>query len=116
MLAVSLLNMDMKDNYIDAELTAALHAFLQKRGYTHIIALGIEPKEMNDAAEPETPKENYWLEPLKAQDQRLNQQEPDHRLMAITAPDMIEMLNGADDIQYMIRVPLVDYNDYLAKR
>lgn len=106
----------MKDDTIAAELTADLRAFLEKRGYSHILSLGIEPKEINDANEPETTKENYWLEPLKADDERLNAAEPVNTIHTISDAAVAEMVNGADETQYMIRVPLVDYNDYLAKR
>ena len=30
--------------------------------------------------------------------------------------EVAEMVAGEDDINYMVKVPLVDYNDYLAKR
>ena len=106
----------MKDDTIEAELTADLRDFLERRGYSHIISLGIEPKEMNDANQPETEGKNYWLEPIKPEDERLKGGELDNTILKITDSDIVEMVNGADDIQYMIRVPLVDYNDYLAKR
>lgn len=106
----------MKDDTLEAELTADLRTFLEKRGYTHIISLGIEPKEINDANEPETEKENYWLEPIKPEDERLKGGELDKVIQEINDATVLEMVSGATDIQYLIRVPLVDYNDYLAKR
>lgn len=106
----------MKDDTIAAELTADLKKFLERRGYSHIISLGIEPKEINDANEPETAKENFWLEPIKPGDERLKGGELDTVIQEISDPTVVEMVSGASNIQYMIRVPLVDYNDYLAKR
>lgn len=105
----------MKDDTIAAELTADLRDFLEKRGYSHIIALGIEPKEVNDASEPETEKENYWLEPIKADDERLKTRGTGV-IQMINDDAIEEMVNGVNNIQYMIKVPLIDYNDYLAKR
>lgn len=106
----------MKDDTIEAELTADLKSFLERRGYSHIVSLGIEPKELNDANEPETAKENYWLEPIKKDDERLKGGELDNIIQEITDDNITEMVAGAEDIQYMIKVPLVDYNDYLARR
>jgi hypothetical protein len=116
-LGISCINiLNMKDDTIEAELTADLRDFLERRGYSHINSLGIEPKEMNDANEPETERENYWLEPVKPGDERMKAGNLDNTIMEIAGSDVVEMVNGADDIQYMIRVPLIDYNDYLAKR
>jgi hypothetical protein len=108
--------LNMKDDTIKAELTADLRDFLERRGYSHIISLGIEPKEINDANEPETGKENYWLQPLKAGDEGLKAGEPGNNIHQINDAAVSEMVSGTDDVQYMIKVPLVDYNDYLAKR
>lgn len=105
----------MKDDTIEAEFTADLREFLDRRGYSHIISLGIEPKEINDANEPETGKENYWLEPIKKDDERLTSG-PDHIIQEINDAEIVEMVSGPSEIQFMIKVPLVDYNDYLAKR
>lgn len=106
----------MKDDTIEAEFTADLRDFLERRGYSHIIFLGIEPKERNDADEPETGRENYWLEPVKEDDERLKTEKPGRKVQVIHDAEIIEMVNGADEIQFMIKVPLIDYNDYLAKR
>ena len=106
----------MKDDTIEAELTADLRNFLERRGYSHIISLGIEPKEINDANEPETERENYWLEPIKVDDERLKSDKLNIPIQKISDAMVVGMVNGSDDIQYMIKVPLVDYNDYLAKR
>lgn len=106
----------MKDETIAAEFTADLRDFLERRGYTQIVSLGIEPKEVNDASEPETGKENYWLEPVKPDDERVSGQEDNTVLHSIGAAEVMSMVDGEDDIQYMVKVPLVDYNDYLAKR
>ena len=37
-------------------------------------------------------------------------------IQEITDTEILEMVAGVDDIQFMVKVPLVDYNDYLAKR
>ena len=105
----------MKDVTIDTEFTSALRDFLQRRGFSHIFLLGIDPKEINDASEPETPGENYWLEPVKAGDERL-QAVNEHNMLEITDGEIAAIVAGRDDIQYMIKVPLTDYNDYLSKR
>lgn len=106
----------MKDETIAAEFTADLRDFLEKRGYTQIVSLGIEPKEVNDASEPETGKENYWLEPVKPDHPAPGEQENKPMLHAINDAVIINMVHGEHDVQYMVKVPLVDYNDYLAKR
>ena len=106
----------MKDDMIDTEFTLPVKEFLNESGYSHIIALGIEPREMNDAQEPETDKENYWLEPIKPDDPRLGYKEADHIVYEIDDPEVAEMSAGKDEIQYMIKVPAEDYNDYLKKR
>jgi len=54
---------------------------LEKPGYTQIISLGIKPKEMNDANEPETGKENYWPEPIKPGDERMKGGELDNIIL-----------------------------------
>jgi hypothetical protein len=105
----------MKDDTIDAELTSDLRDFLQRRGFSHIVSLGIDPKEINDASEPETTGENYWLEPIKSGDERL-QHINEHSILEITDTEIEDMVAGRDDIQYMMKVPMVDYNDYLSKR
>jgi hypothetical protein len=105
----------MKDVTIDAEFTTALRDFLERRGYTHIMSLGIDPKEINDASEPETPGENYWLEPIKSGDVSSGSMNDD-KLLSINDTEIFRMVAGQDGIQYMMKVPLVDYNDYLAKR
>ncbi|MDN3656156.1 hypothetical protein QWZ08_10995 [Ferruginibacter paludis] len=105
----------MRDVTIDAELTSDLRDFLQRRGFSHIITLGIDPKEINDASEPETAGENYWLEPIKKGDERL-QHMNEHNILEITDTEIEGMVAGRDDIQYMMKVPMVDYNDYLSKR
>lgn len=105
----------MKDATIDAELTSDLRDFLQRRGYSHIILLGIDPNEINDASEPETGGENYWLELIKPDDERLKG-DNDHIIQGINDGEILKMVAGVDEIQFMIKVPLVDYNDYLAKR
>lgn len=106
----------MKDETIAAELTADLRDFLEKRGYSHIRSLGIEPKEVNDASEPETGKENYWLSPLKPGDEQVTVTGEDAIVHAINDAVIMAMVAGKDEIEYMVKVPLVDYNDYLAKR
>lgn len=106
----------MKDETIAAEFTADLRDFLERRGYTEIVSLGIEPKEVNDASEPETGKENYWLEPVKPDDPRVSRQEDNTVVHAISAAEIMNMVGGEYDVQYMVKVPLIDYNDYLAKR
>lgn len=105
----------MKDATIDAEFTSDLRDFLQRRGYSHIILLGINPQEVNDASEPETGGENYWLEPIKLDDVRY-QHGNDHIIQDMNNTEISEMVAGEDDINFMVKVPLVDYNDYLAKR
>lgn len=105
----------MRDETITAEFTADLRDFLQRRGYTYILSLGIDPKEVNDASEPETEKENYWLAPVKNDDKRL-EAHPGKSTLQIDDPQIITMAAGEENIQYMVKVPLVDYNDYLAKR
>lgn len=106
----------MKDETIESEFTSDLRDFLERRGYSHIVSLGIEPKEQNDANEPETGRENYWLLPIKPDDEILKTEKPKHIVQEINDSEILEMVRGADEIQFMIRVPLVDYNDYLAKR
>jgi len=106
----------MKDEIVDAELTPDLQAFLERRGYTHIFSLGIEPREINDAHEPETGKANFWLCPVKADDERFEAENPEHLVQGIDDPEIVKMAAGKEDIQFMVKVPLVDYNDYLAKR
>ena len=66
--------------------------------YSHIISLGIEPKEINDANELETARENYWLEPVKQGDERLKAGELDTVIPEINDAAVVEMVNGADDI------------------
>ena len=105
----------MKDATIDAEFTSDLKDFLQRRGYSHIISLDIDPQEVNDASEPETGGENYWLELIKPDDERL-QHNNDHIIQDMNDTEISEMVAGEDDINFMVKVPLVDYNDYLAKR
>ena len=105
----------MKDATIDAEFTSDLRDFLQRRGYSHIISLGIDPQEVNDASEPETGCENYWVEPIKLDDVRY-QDDNDYIIQEINDTEISKMIAGEDDINYMVKVPLVDYNDYLAKR
>jgi hypothetical protein len=105
----------MKDLTIDAEFTADLRDFLQKRGFSHIFLSGIDPKEINDASEPETAGENYWLLPVKPGDERLVKVN-ELNMPAITDGKIAAMVAGRDNVQYMIKVPLADYNDYLAKR
>lgn len=106
----------MKDDMIEAELTADLRNFLERRGYSHIISLGIKPTEINDASEPETEKENYWLEPIKPGDERTQGEPMDDLIQEINDEAVEGMVSGTNNIQYMIKVPLVDYNDYLARR
>jgi len=105
----------MKDETIATEFTADLSVFLERRGYTHVLTLGIDPREVNDATEPETEKENYWLEPVKSDDKRLEELTEKGSLQ-IGDPEVTAMVAGEENIQYMVKVPLVDYNDYLAKR
>ncbi len=105
----------MKDATIDAELTSDLRDFLQRRCYSHVILLGIDPNEINDASEPETGGENYWLELIKPDDERLKG-DNDNIIQKINNSEISEMVAGVDEIQFMVKVPLVDYNDYLAKR
>lgn len=105
----------MKDETIAVEFTADVRDFLEKRGYTYIHSLGIQPEEVNDAEEPETEKENYWLEPLKPGDERLKG-EPEPAIDKINSSSVLDMAAGQDMIQFMIKVPLIDHNDYLAKR
>jgi hypothetical protein len=109
-------NTNMKDGTVDAELTADLRNFLERRGYSHIVSLGIEPKEQNDANEPETGKENYWLLPIKEGDERMKAENPRNLITAINDTEISEMAGNKNEIQFMIKVPIVDYNDYLAKR
>ncbi len=106
----------MQDETVGVEFTTPLREFLQRRGYSHIISLGIEPVEINDASEPETGKENYWLEPVKPEDDRLQHDTFEYKIEGINEAAIVTMTEGKDDIQYMIKVPLIDYNDYLAKR
>lgn len=106
----------MKDETIDAEFTIALRDFLQRRGYIFIHSLGLKPNEVNDAAEPETGKENYWLQPLKSGNELLNNDTPEDTVHPIAGQKVSDMANATGEIQFMIRVPLIDYNDYLAKR
>ena len=106
----------MKDNIIDAEFTAPVKAFLTGKGYSHIIALGIEPREMNDAQEPETTKENYWLEAIKPDDPRLGYQDAEQVMYEINDQEIEEMATGKDEIQYIIKVQADEYNDYLKNR
>ncbi len=109
-------NNAMKDDTIEVELTADLRNFLERRGYSHLISLGIEPKEQNDANEPETGKENYWLLPIKKDDERLKEAAPNTIIQEINDSKILEIVSSEKEIQYMVKVPLVDYNDYLAKR
>jgi hypothetical protein len=105
----------MRDETITTEFTADLRDFLQRRGYTHILSLGIDPKEVDDASEPETEKENYWLKPVKNDDTRL-ENPPGKSRLQINDPEVKAMVAGEENVQFMVKVPLVDYNDYLAKR
>lgn len=106
----------MKDNIIDTEFTLPVKEFLIGKGYSHIIALGIEPREMNDAQEPETNMENYWLEPIQPEDPRIGYQDAEQRMYEINDPEIDEMAAGKDEIQYMIKVVADEYNDYLKNR
>ena len=106
----------MKDQEIEVEFTSDLRDFLERRGYSHIISIGIEPKELNDANEPETGRENYWLEPVKSDDERLKGETPNHITQAITDAEILDMVISDAEIQFMVKIPVVDYNDYLRKR
>jgi hypothetical protein len=106
----------MKDNIIDTEFTLPVKDFLTGKGYSHIIALGIEPGELNDAQEPETTKENYWLEAIQPDDARLGYQEAEHIMYEMNDAEVGAMAAGKDEIQYMIKVPADEYNDYLKYR
>ncbi len=106
----------MKDNAIDVEFRPSVRDFLEKQGYTHILSLGIQPNEMNDAAEPETGKENYWLEPIKEDDPRLKYEEVEQTIQAINDTEVFDMATGQDEIRFMIRIPVVDYDIYLKDR
>jgi len=106
----------MKDDVIASEFTAPLRDFLERRGYSHVISLGVEPKELNDANEPETGKENYWLIPVKPGDARLDDGISNTIIHKINDTKILEMVSIEGNIQYMIKVELVDYNDYLSKR
>lgn len=105
----------MKDETIATEFTSDLRAFLERRGYTHLLSLGIDPKEVNDASEPETDKENYWLRPIKKEEEESNNT-TGLNSSPIQSAEVLAMVAGEDNVQYMVKVPLVDYNDYLAKR
>src|SRR5881394_3268072 len=102
----------MKDETVAAEFTADLRNFLEQRGYSHIHSLGIEPKEVNDANEPETGKENYWLEPIKEDIER-TKRDTEKIIQKINDAGVLEMAEGENVIQFMIKVPQADYEDYL---
>lgn len=103
----------MKDKSIDVQFTKPLHDYLIKRGYTHFLSLGINPKELVEAGEPETGKEKYWLEPLRADDPRLSYQETEQLIQEIKASDVYEMAEGQDEINFIISVPVQEYEIYL---
>lgn len=106
----------MKDKCIDVPFTKPVHKFLMSRGFTHLLSLGINPKESDDAGESETGKENYWLEPLKADDPRLSYQETEQLIQGIKESDVYDMSDGQDEIGFMITVPVEDYELYLKDR
>lgn len=106
----------MKDNCIDVQFTKPLHEFLISRGFTHLLSLGTNPKELDDAGEPETGKENYWLEPLREDDPRLKYQETEQLIQPIKESDVYDMADGQDGARFMITVPIEHYELYLRDR
>jgi len=106
----------MKDRCIDVQFTKQLHEFLIQRGFTHILSLGIRPTEVAEAGEPETGKENYWLEPIREDDPRLAYQETEQLIQTIKENDVYDMATGQDEIRFMITVPIADYEEYLKDR
>ena len=103
----------MTDDYVAVELTGPLHKFLTDRGYTHIISLGID--DASDEA-PESGKHCCWLEPLMPGDDRINDNDDDYIVEEINSSGVLDMVAGENAIQFMIKVPQLDMEDYLKKR
>lgn len=104
----------MNDENMDAVFNRPLRDFLESRGYSHIISVGVDITDQLDTAQKET--DIFWLEPIKPDDPRLNYEEAEHLIQAINDSDVFDMAGGVDAISFMVKIPVVEYNDYVKPR
>lgn len=91
------------------ELTKELLQFLQSRGYTHILSLGVTGVELGaDGGSSE-----YLLVPVKENDPRLKYEETDHIISAIDSDDAKDMAAGVEFITFMIDIPVNDFEAFV---
>lgn len=97
---------------IRKELSKELLQFLQSRGYSHILSLGVTGVELgHDGGSAE-----YLLIPVKENDPRLHYEETDHIISAIDSDDAKEMAAGVEFIIFRIDIPVSDFEAYLKQR
>ena len=93
---------------IKAPLTQELHQFLMGNGYTHMNILG---------ASDESPKGNakfdFVLLPLKKDDIALLQYSHDTFIEEIGSDEIMEMLAGDELMNFVVELPVVEYETFL---
>jgi hypothetical protein len=92
----------MEMEMMDVEFTNSLNSFLAGKGYTHLFSAGVDD---TDCHPDKDDKGVYWLEPLKAEDPRILDKDPDYAVAEIFSSEVLEMANGQDNVIFMIKVP-----------
>lgn len=95
---------------IKAELSTPITAFLERKGYSHLLCSGEDKKSSLPDSEPV----DYLLVPLKATDSRIGYEETDQLILPIQSPDVTDMAAGIDAVRFLIEIPVSDYEEYLS--
>lgn len=101
----------MNNSTTHTPLSRELVLFLWEHGYSHFLSKGIT--ETNPISSLPNDENDYILQPIKPGDLRHQFEEAEFIISHFDSLDTQDMLNGADDIRFMVEIPVEDYANYL---